>query len=331
MRPNLRLLCALALASLLAACGAGAPNGAPTASKPAASSSPTPVKVSYNTVAATDLPFLVAEQEGYFADQKLNVTLVSMTPQVAITALSKGEIDFMNSPSNSIEGMANGFPFKIVWDSWAGSAWSLIGKKEITSMMQLKGKLVATNNPGTAPYAFLRAGLQKSGMAVSDIQFVPTPGTSAVFASLIAGKVDAGVISPPFEGRAEEQGLHEIMFLGDLLALPSNGLSTTTSYIAQHRPVVVGMIRAMARAEGWIKAHPDETQTLIAKRLGASPAVAKRTYDRMLPLLAKTGQTPVLGIQQNIDLLQEATGKKINIDPQLFGDFGPLHDAKVTL
>lgn len=318
------LLCVFALGLLLTGCGIGALNAASPA---AGAGAGTPVKVSYNTVAATDLPFLVAEQEGYFAAQKLNVTLISMTPQVAIAALSKGEIDLMNSPSNSVEGMANGFPFRIVWDSWDGSAWSLMGKREITSLPQLKGKLVATNNPGTAPYAFLRAGLQKSGMSIGDVQFVPTAGTSAVFASLIAGKVDAGVISPPFEGRAQEQGFHEVMFLGNLLALPSNGLSTTTSYIVRHRPVVVGMIRAMIRAEEWIKAHPDETQALIAKRLDASPDVSKRTYERMVPLLTKTGETPLLGIQQNIELLQEASGKKIDIDPRLFADFGPLQEA----
>jgi len=47
----------------------------------------------------------------------------------------------------------------------------------------------------------------------------------------------------------------------------------------------------------------------------------------MTPLLTKTGETPTLGIQQNIDLLQEATGKKITTDPAQFGDFGPLHQV----
>ncbi|HLG74440.1 MAG TPA: ABC transporter substrate-binding protein [Chloroflexota bacterium] len=305
---------------LLAACGSTA---AP-ASKPAAV---TQIKISYNTTAATDLPFLVAEQEGYFDAQQVHVTMVSMTPQVAITALSKGEIDFMNSPSNSIEGMANGLPFKIVFDSWDGSAWSLVGKSDITSVQQLKGKVVATNNPGTAPYAFLRAGLKKNGMAVSDVQYLPLAGTSTVYAAITGGKVDAGVISPPFSGQAVEQGFREIMFLGDLLELPSNGLSTTTTYIAQHRDVVEALIRAMWQSETWIKAHPDETAAIIAKRLNASPSVAKSTYDRMLPLLTTTGETPVAGIQQNIQLLEESTGKKISIDPAQFGDFGPLHEA----
>jgi NitT/TauT family transport system substrate-binding protein len=250
-----------------------------------------------------------------------------MTPPVAIAALSKGEIDFMNSPTNSIEGSTNGLPFKVVWDSWHGAAWTLIGKKEIASPAQLKGKTVATNNPGTAPYAYLLAGLRKNGMSIGDVQFLPVAGTSAVYASLIAGKIDAGVLSTPSEGQAQEQGFHEIMFLGDLLELPSNGLSTTSSYIAQHRPVVVGIIAGMLKAEAWIKSHPDETQAIIVRKLGTSPSVAKKTYERMTPLLTKTGETSDLGIQQNIDLLQEATGKKITIDPKEFGDFGPLHEA----
>jgi NitT/TauT family transport system substrate-binding protein len=310
--------CVLAvLALLLSACGTAAP--APSA---------TAVKVSYNTAAATDLPFYVAEEEGYFTAEKLNVTMVSMTPQVAIAALSKGEIDFMNSPSNSIEGTTNGLPFKVVWDSWDGAAWTLVGKSDIRSVQELKGRIVGTNNPGTAPYAYLRSGLRKNGLNVTDVQYVPLSGTSTVFASLTAGKIDAGVISPPFDGQALEQGFREVLFLGDLLELPSNGLSTTASYIAQHRPVVQGMIRALLKSERWIREHPDETTALVGKRLNASPSVARRTYERMLPLLTKNGEITDAGVQQNIELLQEATGKTIAIDRGQLVDFGPLHEVQ---
>jgi NitT/TauT family transport system substrate-binding protein len=326
----------LALALLLAACGgtaapqaAGAPSQPASIAPPSASAAAgtTAVKVSYNTAAATDLPFLAAEQQGFFEGQKLAVTLVSMTPQVAITALSKGDIDFMNSPSNSVQGAANGLPFKIVWDSWDGSAWSLVGKAEYSSVAQLRGKVVATNNPGTAPYAFLRAGLKNNGLAVSDVQFLPLAGTSAVYAALLAGKIDAGILSPPFVPQAVEQGYREIAFLGDLLELPSNGLSTRTDYIAAHRPVVEAMIRAMLQAEDWLKANPDAATALVAKDLKTSPSVAKATYERMRPLLTKNGETSTLGVQQNIELLEEASGKKITMPPSQFGDFGPLHDV----
>src|SRR5205823_5980941 len=140
--------------------------------------------------------------------------------------------------------------------------------------------------------------------------------TSAVFAAIVGGKVDAGVLSTPTEGQAQEQGFHEILFLGDLLDLPSNGLSTTVSYISRNRPIVVGMLRGMLKANVWIRAHPEETQKLIADKLGTSPSVAKKTYDRMAPLLTKTGETKPEGLQRYLDLLQESTGKKATLDAQ---------------
>lgn len=318
---------------LLVACGtpatvASSSPAAASNTSPAASTNPsgvTTVKVSYNTAASTDLPFYVAEEQGYFRNEGLSPTFVSMTPQVAIVALSKGEIQFMNS--NSVEGAVKGFPFKIVWDSWAGAAWTIVGKKEITAPQQLRGKLVATNNPGTPPYAYMVAGLKKAGLSVGDVQYVPASGTAAVYASILAGKVDAGVLSTPSDGQAAEQGFHEILFLGDLLELPSNGLSTTAPYIAQHRPIVVGMIRAMWNAEQWIRAHPAEAQATITRRLQVSDAVAKRTYDRMAPLLTKNGQSSPTGIRQNLDLLEQANGTKIDMDPAQFADYGPLHEA----
>jgi NitT/TauT family transport system substrate-binding protein len=338
-QPRTSLLALGMAMTLLAACGSTTstpPSASPALSaKPASaaaatSGAPAPsgittVKVSYNTAAATDVPFFVAQDQGYFQKEGINATSVSMTPQVAIVALSKGEIDFMNA--NAVEGAAKGFPFKIVWDSWSGAAWTIVGKKDITSPQQLKGKLIATNNPGTAPYAYFQAGLKKAGLALRDVQYVPASGTAAVYASILAGKVDAGVLSTPSDGQAEEQGFHEILFLGDLLEFPSNGLAATTDYIAQHRPIVVGMIRAMWAAEQWMKAHPDETQALIAKHLQISPAVAKRTYGRMAPLLTKTGESSLAGVRENLSLIEQAGGTKINMDPAQFADYGPLHEA----
>lgn len=287
--------------------------------------------VSYNSAATTDLPFYVAEDQGFFKNEGINVKLVSMQPAVAITALSKGEIDMMNSDSNSVEGATKGLPFKIVWDSWSGAAWTIVGKSTITAPEQLKGKIIATNNPGTAPYAYMLAGLKKAGLTINDVQYVPTAGTAPVYASIIAGKVDAGVLSTPSDGQAEEQGFREILFLGDLLELPANGLSTTSSYIAQHRQTVVGMIRGMWNAEQWIKANPEGTQQVLIKHLEVSPPVAKRTYDRMAPLLTKTGESSAEGIRNDLDLLEQANQTKYTMDPATFGDYGPLHEAVPSL
>src|SRR5256885_15811131 len=97
-------LAVLLLTVLVAACGS--PPSSPAQSHGAASGATgvtnVPVKVSFNTAAATDLPYFVAEQEGYFRQQGLDVTRISITAEVASSALSKGEIAFMNSPPNSI-------------------------------------------------------------------------------------------------------------------------------------------------------------------------------------------------------------------------------------
>src|SRR5579859_6721583 len=143
------LLAFFAAIPLLAACGQAAPPAAPSAAapsatapeaKPAASSAASaaapasavasvgnpqskpqitggdssgyPIKVTYASVAVSDLPYYGALGAGFFQQEHLNVTMVLAPPNVAIPALSKNEVQFMDSPGNALEGATRGLPMK---------------------------------------------------------------------------------------------------------------------------------------------------------------------------------------------------------------------------
>src|SRR5258708_7356042 len=131
-----------------------------------------------------------------------------MAPNVAITALSQSAIDFTNSPRNAIQGATPRPAFKMVLSSWDRTPWTISGKTELKSLKDLKGKLVGTNQAGSSPYLYLQAALKREGMAMSDVQVVSSPGTQDTYALLLAGRLDAAVISPPFDAQAEEKGFH---------------------------------------------------------------------------------------------------------------------------
>ncbi len=352
------------LALLLAACGSAAPaSSAGSASKPAASPSApaasvsatpaasapasaaakpsasaaasaagqlTPVKISNPSPAVSILPFYAAVDQGFFKQQGLDPTVIQMSGTVAQTALSKGEIQFMNSPSDAVIGAANGFPFKIVYSAWESAPWTLVGKAEFKSVADLKGKIVATNRPGSSPYAYLEAGLKKNGMTVKDIQLLFLTATQDDYAQLIAGKVDAAVLSPPFDIQAAGQGFHEVLFLGDQLQIPYIGLATTDGYIKDNRKNVVGAIRALLDSEDWIKAHPAEAAALIVKNVGVDQSIAEQAYKRMAPLLTKTGQTTPEGIQQEIEVVGSVSDKPVKLDPAAAVDYSLLQEAKAA-
>jgi ABC-type nitrate/sulfonate/bicarbonate transport system substrate-binding protein len=351
LRLSLRPLALVGLTAIASACGAGstapAPSSAPRAAsapasdKPAGSASAqasdtmtggdpngSPVRVSYPSPAVSELPYYAAISQGLFQQQHIKLTELMMPPNVSITALSKGEIDFTDSPGNAIEGATRGLPFKVVFSAWQKSPWNLVGKTQYNSIADLKGKVIGTNQAGSTPYIYLQAGLKKAGLQMSDAKIVSSSGTVITYQNLIAGQLDAAVLSPPFDAQSELGGFHQIQFLGDVLDLPYIGAATTTAYLSAHHDETVRFLRALIQGNRWIKDHPSETADLIVKYTGAPPDAARKSAEQMIPNLWQDNfEASPNGLQQSLDYQAEATKTKIDMKPDQLIDYGPLHEA----
>jgi NitT/TauT family transport system substrate-binding protein len=293
----------------------------------ASTASAVAVKVSNPSPAASMLPYYAALAQGFFKNEGLDVTVVQLASPVAITALSKDEVQFMTVPSDAVTGVTKGLPDRIVYLLWDRAPWVLIGKTSINSIADLKGKTVAVHPSGSSPEAFLQAGLKSANMTEKDVQVLHLNGTQDIFTAVIAGKTDAGVVSPPFDIQAGEQGAHTIAMLGDYLQIPYLGLATSESYVQQHRDIVVKMIRGLAKGVQWVRDNPDGSAQLLQQNIGVSPSVAQQTYKEMLPLLTKTGETPVTGVQQTVQLLESVNGSSLNVNAQQVIEDGPRKEA----
>jgi NitT/TauT family transport system substrate-binding protein len=288
----------------------------------------TPAIVSVASPAVSVLPLYVGVQEGLFRARGVELSLQQMAGNVGQTGLLKGEIQFLSSPTDAMTGATNGLPFKIVFSAWERAPWTVVGKPEVANMAGIRGKIVGTNRPGTAPYSYLEAGLKRAGLSISDVSILYLNGTQDNFAALLAGQIDAAVLSPPFDLQAEAQGFHEIAFLGDTLQVPYTGLATSTDYMQAHRDVVVNVIRGMLDAEDWIRAHPDGSAAHIQAYLGVSPDIAQQAYARAVGSLTTTGETQPEGIKQQLAIVSAALNREVQLDPGDAVDFGPLREAR---
>lgn len=312
---------------LLASACAPAQAPAPTASPVPTQSALTRAAISVASPSVSGVPLYVAIQEGFMKAHGVDLTPQPLASNVGQTALMQGEIQFLSSPTDAITAAANGLPFKVVYVAWERAPWTLIGKAEYTSVTDLRGKTIGTNRPGTAPYSYLDAGLRKAGLTVSDVSILYLTATQDDYAALIAGQLDAAVVSPPFDLQAAEQGFHEIAFLGDELQVPYIGLATSAPYIHEHRDVVVNVIRAMLDAKAWIRDHPDGAVNDVRDYLGLSPEIATAAYQKMVGSQSISGEARPEGITQQLGILSTALNKPVQLDPADAVDYGPLHEA----
>lgn len=148
MRRTSSIWALLALALVSMACGTSPPP-APT---PIPTARPlTSVSISVASPAVSGLPLYVAVQEGFFKAHGVDMTPMAMAANVGQTALMKGEIQFLSSPTDAITGAANGLPFKIIYSAWERAPWTLVGKAELATMADVRGKTIGTTAPAPRP------------------------------------------------------------------------------------------------------------------------------------------------------------------------------------
>lgn len=135
-----------------------------------------------------------------------NLTIHSSIEEI-IAALKKGESDLYFIPSNLYAKLRNsGMKLKLVYSN-AGNVLSFLGKDELKSVQDLKGKTVALTGRGAIPEIVLNKLLEANGLKIEDINPVflasPTEAPAAFkkdpntilllpqpFATAIKGKIE---------------------------------------------------------------------------------------------------------------------------------------------
>src|SRR5215510_10894104 len=228
------------------------------------------------------LPFRVAADKGFFERENLQARFINFqSTQLITAALMQGDIDY--ATTLAIAGAAlRGLPLKIVGVVAKGTGYAIVSKREIETLKGLKGKKFALNSFGSAPDYAVYTFFSKNGLDPNrDVTFLTIGGTSARFAALVGGAVDATVVSSPFEYIAEQQGFRTLVSLKELaeyVNLPYAGVAVTQEKIAKDGGQIVKVLRALRAAMLFIREQRAASVELLAKTLKLNRAVAERFY-----------------------------------------------------
>jgi NitT/TauT family transport system substrate-binding protein len=228
------------------------------------------------------LPFRVAADKGFFERENLQARFITFqSTQLITNALMQGDIDY--GTTLAIAGAAlRGLPLKIVGVVAKGTGYAIVSKREIDTVKGLKGKKFALNSFGSAPDYAVYTFFSKNGLDPNrDVTFLTIGGTSARFAALVGGTVDATVVSSPFEYIAEQQGFRTLVSLKELaefVNLPYAGMAVTQEKIAKDGGQMVKALRALRAAMLLIREQRAASVELLAKTLKLDRAVADRFY-----------------------------------------------------
>ena len=169
-------------------------------------------------------PFAIGKEEGYFADQGLEIELVEMRSENIIPTLVQGKVDvgagFMGvSILNAIE---RGARIKFVADKGhiapsGGASTALVARRtlvesgELDSPAQLKDKRIVMQQETIEGY-YVEKLLNSVNLTLDDIEMVDIPSPPVELEALKNGTIDLTATSEPWVTRMLQAG-HGILWM----------------------------------------------------------------------------------------------------------------------
>jgi NitT/TauT family transport system substrate-binding protein len=224
--------------------------------------------------AKSDAGFIaMVDKGGFGAKRGLKIEILQIKAGATLMkALISGEIDSVDmGAAESIVAGVRGTGVKIVGCTWPGVPQVILAKAELTSPADLKGKTIAISSPGSLPDLLARGILDSENIPFSDVKFATQGADLDRYKSLLAGIVDAAVVSNEFEAIMPPN--IKVLAKGST-AVPKFirlCLATSSKVLTERRDDLVKFVAAEMDAYKYAAAHRDETIKLAHEMTHAKP------------------------------------------------------------
>ncbi|MHB0876141.1 MAG: ABC transporter substrate-binding protein [Anaerolineae bacterium] len=276
---------ALLVVLMAGACGATAtPVASPAAvGSPAATSVPGTLRIAVLPI--TDcVPFYVAEQQGYFAAEGINVELVAASSaaerdQLFVTGQADGGVSDLVATALF---NASGSGLRAVRKTREATVdspqfWILAPKgSTIASAADLAGVEIAVSQNSTIQYVTERL-LQHAGLAADQIKTVNVPQIPVRFQLLDQGQVQAATLPDPFASLGLLQGAHTVIADSSYPEISLSVLVFRAPVVSERREDVSAFVAAYERALDDIRSDPAAFQDLLIEK-GRVPEPLRGKY-----------------------------------------------------
>lgn len=231
-----------------------------------------PLKISLNVWPGYAYAF-IAKEKGFFEDNGVEVDLMlSEDYSESLGIYSKGKSDaIFEVYSDAIFQVAEQkIPSKVVYVvdySYSGDV--IIGKSELKSVSDLKGKRIGIGGPNSFSHMFVLLALQSNNLTESDVYFVDVPAEK-VLEYLEADKIDAGHTWEPTYSQALAKGYVKIAKAGDYPGSITDVLVFNSGVINSRRSDVQAVVNSLVQARKFVASNRKEALEIMAKAEGVS-------------------------------------------------------------
>ena len=248
----------------------------------------------------------VPQDAGLWKKHGLDVRMVLFEAGSTLAQVARaGEVKFaVNSGPTTIASRTQGSDAVIIAASVNTLPYSLVTARGITKWSDLKGKKVGISRFGSGTDTAIRLVCKKFGLDPAKDLIIIQGGTQpSRLQALLAGSLDATLVTPPLDLKAKKQGLGILVNIADLaIPYPQLIIETTDRFARENPREVKSFLKGFLEGVFYAANQKDETKKLITKYLKESdPEILEATYQSFLQVTDYSGNPNLDGLHNAIE------------------------------
>ena len=278
------------------------------------SASAAPLRIAYSAISGAMSSLWVAQEGGYFKREGLDTELLYIGGgSLLIQSMLSGEVPFAYGPSVPvINASLRGSDLVLIGNTGNALVFSIMSRPEIKQSAQLKGKKVGVTRLGGSTDWALDAALKQWNLERGrDLIVIQTGGMPEGLAALIAGALDAVVLSPPSNFRAVKAGMHELVDVGQLgIIFPNTPLSTTKTFIKSNRDTTLRFLRGFTQGLNRLRTDKEFSMKVLSKYTKVTDTETLAQLHQTYGVRYSGDRIPYVRVEGVDEILKRTPGKE---------------------
>jgi len=287
------------------------------------------LRVSTLFIGSSLVPFWIAQEQGIFARNGVDVELITMQSTLSTTALLAGEVDVIFGTPQSIFSVltAKNPPPLITIAAWGSASehW-LVVNPAIKSAKDLEGKTIGMSRPRSADHGYTILILERLGVDPRKVTFLSTGGQASRSAAVETGTTMGSSFNRYYTLQLKRKGFRDFAKLERPdYPFPPSIFVVKKDALQSKRKALKAMLLAMMEASEQHKVNKELSLQLIRKHLRLqNPEVIDAAYEDGV-----TTSYPYFTerqFQASLELLSKSVGQPVSLNYKQVVDHGLLDE-----
>jgi ABC-type nitrate/sulfonate/bicarbonate transport system substrate-binding protein len=248
----------------------------------------------------------IAQQKGYMREEGIDLRVIYIAPTTSIQAMLSEDVQFTGAGSSALVSIARAnVPLKVVLATNDRVLQWLLTRPDITNPKDLKGKRVATTGVAAIATFMLKQILNKHGLDGNKDPLYLDVGQGNQLTALLAGTMDAAVLSVEQRYVGLDKGMREMFFFGNEVKNSWGTLATTDKLIKENPKVITGFVRAALKSLRYMRQDKEGTVAAMMKFAGVSQQQANRVYEDLIGTFTRNGSVDEEAQKNDLSIIRQ--------------------------